>query len=921
MLLSAKSSDALTELAGRYRALPDQSVAGLAYSARRHRSTFAHRLAVTAGDMTELHERLGGARSGRVAQGTSTKVAFLFSGQGAQYPGMGRRLYDSEPVFRASLDETDAVVRSVLGRSLLDAIADDEVHETEVTQPALFALELALATLWRSWGVEPAAVLGHSVGELVAATVAGVMTPAEGARLAALRGRLMQQRCAPGAMAVVMASQELVAPLLAEYDLSLAAINGPASIVTSGASGAVAALCGALKTQGISSKALPVSRAFHSALVDPMLDGFAEVAGTIDFRAPRLPLISNVTGGWSEAPLDAAYWQAHARRPVNFAGGLRTLVDGGFLTLLEVGPAPVLLALARDGMPDEAVLVPSLRRGRDDVQTILDAAGTLFVHGVDVDVETRGTAVDLPTYPFQRRSYWLANGLTAPTSEPVVEEAAPEDVATVIARLLGSDALERDVPLRDLGVDSLLAVEIRKALARHGLSVSLVDVIEAPSIDALSGPVRAAIEPHSVQVDEDQRYAPFGLTPLQQAYLVGRQPGIELGGVSTYFCGEADLESVDLDRLASSFNRLIARHDMLRAVFSADGTQRVLATVPEYRPAHVEAPNLDDLREEVRGQTFAIDTWPLFDIRTARVDDTTTRLYVGFDALIVDGRSTSALLQEWAELYQHPEQEREPLDLRYRDYLQAVAREDDSAARDYWLDRLETLPPAPELPLAVSPSAIGTPALRPPPGAPGRRRLRGLRGPRPAPRADPLGRAVHGVRADARRLERLQPLHAEPARLQPQPDPPAGQGRDRQLQLDFAAGGRQRPDEAVRGSRRGAAAAAVARPRAPRVQRRRRRPRAQPGARRGRPGCDAGRLRQHRRHGQQGHEQPPQRARRAGDAGDELGPHAAGLDRPPGRQRGRRADAQLGRRRCALPGRDARRDVHRLRQAAARAGD
>ncbi len=309
-------------------------------------------------------------------------------------------------------------------------MSDDRVHRTEMTQPAIYAVGYALAGMWRSWGVQPWAVLGHSVGELVAAAVAGMISPYDGARLAAARGRLMQQRCRPGAMAAVMASASVVEPLLAAYgeDAALAAVNGPDSVVVSGDPAAVAAIRAALDRDGVRTRLLPVSHAFHSATMDPMLDEFEELAATLTYHAPRVTFVSTVTAApWDAgAPMTARYWRDHARRPVLFGAGVRWLAEAGATVLLEAGPAPVLLGLARGSVPESCALVPSLRPRHDAVRTVMDGAGALFVQGADVDWAAvdagRGRRdVPLPTYPFQRRTYWLNPTSPAASTRPDVQ--------------------------------------------------------------------------------------------------------------------------------------------------------------------------------------------------------------------------------------------------------------------------------------------------------------------------------------------------------------------------------------------------------------------------------------------------------------------------------------------------------------------
>jgi acyl transferase domain-containing protein len=445
--MSARTGPALRQLARSTAVLvennPSQhrgSIGDLAFSANTGRARFNHRAAFVVSSEADALKRIdsfisGSADqrvfSGQVKEQSNPVIGFLFTGQGAQYVKMGRELFETQPEFRRTLEGCDEILRPVLKEPLLKVIypiegAASPIDNTEYAQPALFALEYALAQLWKSWGISPSVVMGHSIGEYVAACMAGVFSLEDGLTLVAERGRLMQSLDEAGGMASVFAPADRVIPFIHRYEieLSIAAINSPEQTVISGTARALEKAAADLKAAGIDSRPLAVSHAFHSPLMQPILNEFYEAAQRIEYRQAQIGVISNITGAVSITEAASAdYWRRHVLSPVDFAGGMKTLESNGCDVLIEIGPKPTLLSIGKKCISSEGKLwLPSLRMGRSDWLTLLESLAQAFVRGVNVDWagfdrDYKRRRINLPAYPFQRRRCWFETGPSAPKAE------------------------------------------------------------------------------------------------------------------------------------------------------------------------------------------------------------------------------------------------------------------------------------------------------------------------------------------------------------------------------------------------------------------------------------------------------------------------------------------------------------------------
>ena len=443
LTLSAKSKPALTDLVLSYKdyLVNNQNIAleDICHTANTGRTHFNHRLAIAVESKTQLQHKLTnfsrgqlkGIAQGEASNSSNNQVAFLFTGQGSQYVNMGYQLYQTQPVFKKALDQCAEILQPYLEKPLLEVLYSEHssslkeslLHETIYTQPAIFALEYALAQMWMDWGIKPSALIGHSVGEYVAATIAGVFSLADGLKLLATRGKLMQTLSHKGEMYAVFADEATVKSVIESFreQVAIAAINSNQSVVISGEQTAVNSIISKFDTQGIKSKQLTVSHAFHSPLMNPILEDFAQVAESIEYNLPHTKLISNITGKTATAEISGSqYWIDHIIAPVRFADGMQALQQECNI-FLEIGSKPILLGMGRSVLTNSKVdnyWLPSLRPRKQDWQQILQSLGSLYARGIEIDWHSfeRGynrQKVSLPTYPFQRESYWLTRKTNA----------------------------------------------------------------------------------------------------------------------------------------------------------------------------------------------------------------------------------------------------------------------------------------------------------------------------------------------------------------------------------------------------------------------------------------------------------------------------------------------------------------------------
>ncbi|HLN60865.1 MAG TPA: beta-ketoacyl synthase N-terminal-like domain-containing protein [Symbiobacteriaceae bacterium] len=752
LMLSARTPAALdtatANLGAHLRGNPDLNLADVAFTLQAGRRELTHRRVILCRTAGEAIETIAKADARQcftgVWSGGGRPVTFLFPGQGAQYPNMARGLYEQESVFRDAIDRCAALLQPHLGVDLRTLLfvpeeqvetAGAQLKQTLYAQPALFAVEYALATLWMAWGVHPESMVGHSLGEYVAACLSGVLSLEDALALVAGRARLMQALPA-GAMLAVPLPPEQVEPLLGP-DLSLAAVNAPSLCVISGPTESVNALERQLADGGVFCRPLHTSHAFHSAMMEPVLAPFAALVRRVRLHPPAIPYISNLTGTWIQAAeaTDPSYWVNHLRSTVRFAEGARELLADAGRVLLEVGPGQTLSSLAKQQGAGR-LMVTSLRHPQeqqDDLAYLLAALGKLWVSGVPVDADgffagQQRRRVVLPTYPFERQRYWidpperlagepvaqLAAALTeTPEATPpaaiglaarphlltaYVEPASETErkIAALWQDLLGIGQVGSQDNFFELGGHSLLAVRLASRLQEEfGCQVTSAAIFHAPTVAQLAAGIAAVGE--APQVERIKPVPRGGLLAASWSQermwaQAKASPGLPDNMVAFAYRLDGDLNAA---AFAKAVEAVARRHEPLRTTFrEIDGhLYQVIAAEPpalltmvdlrHIQPSEREAEAIRLFRqEEVR--LFDLTAGPLFRLTLIPLGERSHAFFYVAHTMPADGASQVTVLGELFQIYgalaagQKPNLPERPI--QYADYV-GWEREHFSAAR------------------------------------------------------------------------------------------------------------------------------------------------------------------------------------------------------------------------------------------------
>ncbi len=788
LVISGRNDEALKgnlERLGHYLAAhPESSLADVAYTLQVGRKNFRHRATLVASDTADAAAALSGPDTKRITRASprdaNPSVVFMFSGQGSQYLNMARELDASEPAFRQALDEVAEAMRCELGcdvRSLIHPEAGGEAQaeallvQTSYTQPALFAVEYALARMWQAWGIEARAMIGHSIGEYVAATLAGVFSAGDAARLICLRGKLVQAQ-PEGSMLSVPLAEADVLPLL-NGQLSLAAVNAPGMCTVAGDTAAIDALQAQLAQRDVHSKKLPVSHAFHSHMLEGAARALEAEVAKVSMQAPKIPYVSNVSGTWitPEQATSPAYWADHLRQAVRFSQGLMTVLADQPGVLLEVGPGQVLTTLARQHRDQlqGAVVINSTRHplvDGSDVALAMTALGQLWQAGVAVDWESlhhhgQRRRLPLPTYAFQRKRYWVppaheqstahlalpsgGSGETAAQStHQVAHETdsahylAPRDdiertITGIWERMLGIGRISMDDDFFKLGGHSLMATQLIAEVRRvTGTEVSVQSLFKAPSIGGLSEEVRALRAAHpDYQVSTIPSISRDGKLPLsyhqEMVWDFERRWGGTArfnGCMSIRLTGELNLEAMRF-----AIDEILRRHEVLRTNYRHEkGVNE--AIVRPFTPMDVPMRDFSDsppatrerlLLEVAIGlarQPFDLTRDVYIRPMLVKLSAREHMLVIASHYVAVDGWTIGLVIQEFGAHYAahgRPDAPRLPtLAFQCVDYAAWQRQQLDDAAIDanmtYWREQLADL--APQYPVPVDRMRSLWPSLR-----------------------------------------------------------------------------------------------------------------------------------------------------------------------------------------------------------------
>ncbi|PGT57967.1 hypothetical protein COD86_25375 [Bacillus cereus] len=765
--ISAKNSYELGQVADRLSKHlllePKQSLSDLAYTYQIGKRIFDHRIALTVNSTKELSQLCeeisrtnGNVPDTFYADKKSKKnVVFMFTGQGSQYSGMGKTLYESSSVVREIFDQCAKILEEYFPQPFLQYLFSEqlgkELNDTRITQPALFTIEYALAKLWISWGIPPSLMIGHSLGEYVAACIGGSLTLEEGLLLIMHRGRLMHELCEKGAMASLIASVEEVEPYLNFTNglVEISAINSSNQVVISGTLESVNSLCKRWEQDGGICKRLSVSHAFHSFMMEPMLKEFSKHLENIDWKPLKYPIVSNLTGELMETIDGSDYWCRQLRNPVQFLKGLKWLDKSDMDVFLEIGPQPILHNLAIKEVEGDRLFLKSLEARKPEWYMLLSMVGKAWAYGVDVDLQALGTdyshrRVHVPTYPFSDKVYNInqktevVNNSTVPHTLSINNNDLQQNSLQIKSNINIEEVLRsffyeilgvKDVDFKDdffeLGGDSLNAIQLQARIRKEfSVDFTLADLFKLRNIEN----VTVEIKKLQKEIKDELNKSPIkniASLPKQQTYaLSSSQQSIfflnEMHKDQTLYNLPAAMVlhgKLDLELFKSVIQSMVDRHEQLRATFALNGYrpvqtihEKLILDIPVLDWRHHNKSDQGRMKQELLLEEseykFDLKEGPLFRVCIVKLGSNENMLLINAHHIVFDAWSMNILLRDIDELYTSLKEQKKPnlseLNIQYVDYMDwltnDINNEKLNRSKEYWHKKLGRDLPVLDLP-------------------------------------------------------------------------------------------------------------------------------------------------------------------------------------------------------------------------------
>lgn len=704
----------------------------LTYSMNISKADYDSRLVISFDNFEELYNNICYAIEGKLNQDIQKNdakkhIVFMFTGQGSQSPKMMYGLYKNNSIFNRHFNQCNDYYKKLRGIDLVDIIManDNLVNRTEYTQPCLFAVEYSLAQTYIEYGIIPELVLGHSIGEYVAAVISGVFSLREAIELVVTRGELMQNNTKDGAMLAVFEEYSVIDKYYKDAEgIYIAATNSQNQTVFSGTQYNIDNFYELLKQYGIKAVKLNVQKAFHSPIMQGMLDEYYKVCNGVKYRLPRINVISNVTGKVESSKLmNAEYWCNHITSEVKFLDSILNIQDIENYMFIEIGPRDVLASLVRTITDNNVYCIEAYSKIKDEIN--MEAIIQAYLVGQKINwrayynsIGKNYNKISIPNYSFEENNNKLISNPISNvifTTKPQYEN---KDIRSLILDFLHSELMISVENVSDndnlltYGVSSIVMTKFTAMIKRiYNANIKTSELIKNCTIASWKELIEKAVNSDKSEVkkniciNKSDSYGEFELNEIQYAYWTGRNKGVKWGGVACYALFEIDVNELDIEMFIEALNKLVIRHDMLRCNISDRAVQKIQENIElpikiyNQKDIEDEDKHLENLKEEMSHMIIPLGE-PMFNVRISELKDNKYKIYFGIDFMIFDALSIYIFVKDLYSLYRG--EELEPLELTYKDYLEYTRNNIDEKKYEedklYWVDRMDTLPVAPYIP-------------------------------------------------------------------------------------------------------------------------------------------------------------------------------------------------------------------------------